>query len=106
MVNIGHNMKGSGASYGFEEITTLGRDLEEGFVLTVEPGIYFIPLLIDTWKQKGTCAEYINFDKLDAYRSFGGIRIEEDYLITESGSRLLGKTLAKSIADVEAIRNS
>lgn len=84
----------------------LGRELEEGFVLTVEPGIYFIPLLIDTWKQKSTCAEYINFDKLDAYRSFGGIRIEEDYLITESGSRLLGKALAKSIADVEAIRNS
>ncbi|MEL6251281.1 MAG: aminopeptidase P family protein [Bacteroidota bacterium] len=84
----------------------LGRKLEEGFVLTVEPGIYFIPLLIDTWKREGTCKAYINFDKLDAYRSFGGIRIEEDYLITAGGSRLLGKALAKSIEDVETIRNS
>lgn len=84
----------------------LGRKLEVGFVLTVEPGIYFIPQLIDNWKAANKASAYVNYDALDAYRSFGGIRIEEDYLITTSGSKLLGKALAKSISDVEEIRNS
>jgi len=84
----------------------LGRELQEGFVLTVEPGIYFIPQLMDNWKNQGTCGEFIDFRKLELYRDFGGIRIEEDYLITDSGARLLGKPLAKSISEVEAIRSN
>lgn len=84
----------------------LGRELQAGFVITIEPGIYFIPQLIDNWKSQGIGANFINFDKLDAYRDFGGIRIEEDYLITEGGNRLLGKALAKSISDVEDIRSN
>lgn len=82
----------------------LGRELKPGFVLTIEPGIYFIPELIDLWQQKGINKEYINFDKVNEYRYFGGIRNEEDLLITETGHRILGKPLAKSIEDVETER--
>ncbi len=82
----------------------LGRELKPGFVLTIEPGIYFIPELIDFWKNSGTNKDYINFDRVNEYRNFGGIRNEEDILITEKGHRILGKPLAKSIEDVEAER--
>lgn len=82
----------------------LGRELKPGFVLTIEPGIYFIPELIDLWQQNGTNKDYINFDRVNEYRTFGGIRNEEDLLITEAGHRILGKPLAKSIEDVEAER--
>ena len=68
----------------------MGRRLEEGFVVTDEPGIYFIPDLIDDWKAKGHCAEYLNFDKIETYKDFGGIRIEDDVLITADGCRFLG----------------
>ena len=69
----------------------MGRRLEEGFVVTDEPGIYFIPALIDDWKASGHCAEFINFDKLETYKDFGGIRIEDDVLITKDGCRFIGK---------------
>ena len=69
----------------------MGRRLEEEFVVTDEPGIYFIPALIDDWKQSGHCAEFINFDKLETYKDFGGIRIEDDVLITKDGCRFIGK---------------
>ena len=69
----------------------MGRRLEEGFVVTDEPGIYFIPALIDEWKAKKHCAEYLNFDKLETYKDFGGIRIEDDVLITKDGCRFIGK---------------
>jgi Xaa-Pro aminopeptidase len=82
----------------------LGRKLEPGFVLTVEPGIYFIPELIDMWRSEGKFQDFIQYDRLDAYRNFGGIRIEDDYLITNDGARLLGNPVPKTIADVEAIR--
>ena len=60
-------------------------------MLTVEPGIYFIPALIDKWKSDGANDAFINFDKLESYRNFGGIRLEDDILITETGSRLIGE---------------
>ncbi|HCN53788.1 MAG TPA: Xaa-Pro aminopeptidase [Prevotella sp.] len=69
----------------------MGRRLQEGFVVTDEPGIYFIPALIDDWKASGHCKEFINFDKLETYKDFGGIRIEDDVLITKDGCRFLGK---------------
>lgn len=69
----------------------MGRRLEEGFVVTDEPGIYFIPALIDEWKAKKHCAEFLNFDKLETYKDFGGIRIEDDVLITKDGCRFIGK---------------
>ena len=69
----------------------MGRRLQEGFVVTDEPGIYFIPALIDDWRKSGHCAEFLNFDKLEEYKNFGGIRIEDDILITKDGCRFLGK---------------
>lgn len=79
-----------------------GRRLQEGFVMTDEPGIYFIPALIDEWKASGHCAEFLNFDKLETYKDFGGIRIEDDILITQNGCRFLGKeTIPYHIKDVE-----
>ena len=69
----------------------MGRRLQEGFVVTDEPGIYFIPALIDNWKASGHCKEFINFDKLETYKDFGGIRLEDDLLITKNGCRFIGK---------------
>ncbi len=84
----------------------MGRELKEGYVLTVEPGCYFIPALIDKWKNEGTNAQFINFDKLDAYRSFGGIRLEDDIVITSSGARMLGaKRLPITPEEVERVMN-
>ena len=71
----------------------MGRRLQEGFVVTDEPGIYFIPALIDDWRAKGHCAQFLNFDMLETYKDFGGIRIEDDLLITADGCRFLGNDL-------------
>ena len=99
-----HDMEGlDQINVGFDEETRpildqfgtnclrMGRRLQEGFVVTDEPGIYFIPALIDDWKQSGHCAEFLNFDMLESYKDFGGIRIEDDVLITSDGCRFLGK---------------
>lgn len=82
----------------------LGKELEKDFVITVEPGVYIIPELIDMWKAENKHADFINYEMLETYKDFGGIRIEEDFVITESGSRLLGKPVAKTIEDVERVR--
>lgn len=81
----------------------MGRRLEEGFVVTDEPGIYFIPALIDDWRKSGHCAEFLNFDMLETYKDFGGIRIEDDILITKDGCRFLGENrIPYHPKDVEA----
>ncbi len=72
----------------------MGRAVEPGFVLTVEPGLYFIPKLIDLWKAEKKLKDFINYDEVEKYRNFTGIRIENDFLITEEGNRQLGKGLA------------
>lgn len=82
----------------------LARTLEPGFVLTVEPGIYFIPQLIDQWRRKKKFEAFINYPALKKYRNFGGIRIEDNVLITESGHRVLGNPIPKTVAEVEALR--
>ncbi|MEN7551799.1 aminopeptidase P family protein [Rapidithrix thailandica] len=84
----------------------LGKALQKGFVVTVEPGIYMIPELIDMWKSEGKYADFVNYDKVETYKDFGGIRVEEDFVITGNGADLLGTPVAKSVSEVEAVRAS
>ena len=111
-----HDMEGLGQIHvGFDEETRpnleqfgtnclrMGRKLEEGFVITDEPGIYFIPALIDEWRAKGLHTDFINYEKLETYKDFGGIRIEDDLLITADGARFLGnERIPYHPKDVEA----
>jgi Xaa-Pro aminopeptidase len=101
-VGYGDDMDKS-TQFGMKSLR-LGRALQAGFALTVEPGIYFIPTLIDKWKAEGKFEQYINYEVLAQYRDFSGIRIEEDFVITQEGSQLLGKSLPKSVAEIEDIR--
>jgi len=91
------------AEFGLKSLR-LGKELEKDFVITVEPGIYIIPALIDMWKAENKCTDFINYEILETYKDFGGIRIEEDFVITDDGSRLLGTPVAKTIQDIERVR--
>jgi Xaa-Pro aminopeptidase len=109
-----HDMEGLGEdNVGYDENTKratefgtanlrLGKELKPGFVITVEPGIYFIPDLIDKFRNEGKYMDFINYDKVETYKDFGGIRIEDDVLVTETGNRVLGKPIPKTITEIEA----
>ncbi|WP_076932088.1 aminopeptidase P family protein [Proteiniphilum saccharofermentans] len=108
MENLGEQIVGyagvpKSTQFGLKSLR-LGRELQPGFVLTIEPGIYFIPELIDHWESNKINGDFINFNEVNKYRDFGGIRNEEDILITETGNRVLGKPLAKTIEEVESER--
>ena len=80
----------------------MGRKLQEGFVITDEPGCYFIPALIDKWRAAGLHKDFLNYDAIDKYKDFGGIRIEDDILITKNGSRFLGaKRIPAGVKEIE-----
>jgi Xaa-Pro aminopeptidase len=110
-----HDMEGLGEDYvGYTETIKrnpafgykslrLGRALEPGFVITVEPGIYFIPELIDRWKADDKHSQYIEYDAVEKYRDFGGVRVEDDVLVTDNGRRVLGKKIPCTIDEVEAM---
>lgn len=100
---VGHDGQPKSTQFGRKSIR-LARMLEPGFVLTVEPGVYFIPELIDLWKGQGKFMDYIDYDRLEHFRTFGGIRNEEDYLITADGARRLGKKIPLTTDEVEALR--
>ena len=85
-VVVGYAGEPKSTQFGLKSLR-LARPLEPRFVLTVEPGIYFIPQLMDLWRANGHCGDFIVFDELDKWRDFGGVRCEEDFLITSSGSR-------------------
>ena len=110
-----HDMEGLGQIYvGFDDevrpstqfgtdCLRCGRRIQPGWVLTDEPGIYFIPALIDKWRAEGLHKEFINYDLLETYKDFGGIRLEDDILITPTGCRVLGDRIIPYHADdVEA----
>lgn len=80
----------------------LGRKLQPNFVVTNEPGCYFIPALIDSWKAEKKCEAFINYDKVETYKDFGGIRLEDDILVTDTGCRILGERIPITVEEVEA----
>jgi Xaa-Pro aminopeptidase len=74
-----------------------------GHVFTIEPGCYFIPQLIDQWKSEKKFNQFINYDKVETFRDFGGARIEDNLLITDKGYKLLGKPIPKTVAEIESV---
>ncbi len=117
-----HDMEGLGQRYvGYDDeiqpstqfgtsALRMGRRLQKGFVVTDEPGIYFTPALIDKWRAAGHCEGFLNFDLLETYKDFGGIRLENDLLITDDGCRIIGKEVipyhAKDVEDYMAAHQS
>jgi len=110
-----HDMEGLGEDYvGYTDTIKrnpefgwrslrLGKALEPGFVITVEPGLYFIPELIDRWKAERKNIQFVSYDAVEKYKDFGGIRIEDDILVTEDGPRMLGGPIPRTIDEVEAM---
>lgn len=100
---VGYDGQPKSTQFGRKSLR-LARPLEPGFVLTIEPGVYFIPELIDYWGAEKRFTEFIDYTELNKWRDFGGIRNEEDYLITETGARRLGKKIPLTTEEVESIR--
>lgn len=108
MENLGENYVGYGAEtrstqFGLKSLR-LAKPLEPGFVFTVEPGIYFIPELIDDWKSRGHCDAFVNWTEIDKWRDLGGVRNEEDYLVTTDGARRLGPRKPATEEEIAAVR--
>ena len=110
-----HDMEGLGEDFvGYDDEVSrsdqfglaylrLAKKLQPGFVFTVEPGIYFIPALIDQWKSENKFTEFINYNMVEEYKDFGGIRIEDNILVTEDGYKIFGKPIPKTVEEVEAL---
>lgn len=100
---VGYDGHAKSTQFGMKSLR-LGKKLRPGFVLTIEPGIYFIPDLIELWKSKKHLSQFLNYSEIEKFRDFSGMRNEEDFLITEDGCRRLGRALPLSIEGVEAVR--
>lgn len=112
-----HDMEDLGQIYvGYDDVTRpidqfgtaylrMGRKLQPGFVVTNEPGIYFIPALIEKWKAENINTDFINFDRLESYLDFGGIRLEDDILITETGCEIIGERVPITPEEIENVRS-
>jgi len=102
---VGYDGEPKSTQFGLKSLR-LARELKPGFVVTVEPGIYFIPQLMDLWRSEGRGADFIDFDELDKWRDFGGVRNEEDFLITSEGARRLGPHKPQTVEEIESLRGS
>ncbi len=112
-----HDMENLGEDYvGYDSETKridqfgtnylrLAKELKPGYTLTVEPGIYFIPALIEKWNSENYLGEFIDYSKVLNYLDFGGIRIEDNILITDNGRKIIGNPIAKTVSDVENLMN-
>ncbi|MBN3036069.1 MAG: aminopeptidase P family protein [Bacteroidales bacterium] len=110
-----HDMEGLGENHvGYDNEVTrskqfgtaflrLGRKHHPGFIFTIEPGIYFIPALIDKWKGEDKFTDFINYEMVEKYRDFGGIRIEDDILVTQNGHKVLGRPIPKKANEIELL---
>jgi Xaa-Pro aminopeptidase len=101
-VEVGYGGEAKSDQFGLKSLR-LARALESGFVLTIEPGIYFIPQLMEVWRADGRHTEFIDYDELWKWRDFGGVRNEEDYLVTADGARRLGPRKPQTVAELEAL---
>lgn len=99
---VGYGEEGARSEQFGLNFLRFARELKPGYVMTAEPGIYFVPALIDQWAQAGTCEAFIDFEALAGWRDFGGIRIEDDVLVTETGSRVLGPPIPKGPDAIES----
>lgn len=97
---VGHGKEKRPGQFGLNYLR-LSRPLEAGFVLTVEPGVYFIPALIERWRSEGVHREFLDYDRIAALTGFGGIRTEDDVLVTPEGARVLGPPVPKTVEEVE-----
>lgn len=104
-VGYSDDLQKNTSQFGLKSLR-LGKALEAGYVLTVEPGLYFIPELIDQWASQKHLSSFINYDQVNQYKSFGGIRVEDDFVIIADGSSILGKPLALAIDEIEQIRSN
>jgi Xaa-Pro aminopeptidase len=103
-VRVGYDREAKSTQFGLKSLR-FAKELRPGHVFTIEPGIYFIPELIDLWRSEGKFGDFLNWDEIEKFKKFGGIRNEEDFLITETGFRRLGKAKPKTIEEVESFRN-
>ncbi|MFO7658599.1 MAG: aminopeptidase P family protein [Bacteroidales bacterium] len=101
---VGYDGQPKSTQFGLKSLR-LAKPLQPGHVFTIEPGIYFIPELMDLWRSQNRFNDFINWEEVYKYRNFGGIRNEEDFVMTENGTRLLGKQKPKTIEEIEAIRS-
>ena len=108
-----HDMESLGEDYvGYDESVKrskqfglsslrLAKKLKTGFVVTVEPGIYFVPALIDKWRSEKKFTDFINYEMVEKYKDFGGIRIENNIFVTADGHRVLGEEIPRTVKDIE-----
>jgi Xaa-Pro aminopeptidase len=100
---VGYDGEPKSELFGLKSLR-LAKPLKPGMVLTIEPGIYFIPELVERWKAEGRFSEFIAYERIAAYMAVGGIRNEEDWVVTAEGARRLGPRFDKSLAAIEAAR--
>lgn len=100
---VGYNGEAKSTQFGLKSLR-FGKELRPGHVFTIEPGIYFIPELIDLWRAEDRFGEFLNWPEIEKFRGFGGIRNEEDFVVTDDGFRRLGKKKPKTLEEIEEIR--